>query len=324
MRYLPAFLSIVIGSTLASATAGAADPTFPARPVRLLVHNNPGSTPDVIARLVGKRLSDSWKQPVVIENQAGAAGVVATTAVVKAPADGHTLLIAADGPITILPAVSTSLPYDPKRDLAPVTSLGEIDFVLVANPQTGFKSLADLVQGARQNPGRINYASAGNGSPQHLGVELLKQEAGINLTHVPYNGGQAGMTGVIAGNVQLMLIATAPSLAQIKAGRLVALAQTGQRRDPLLPDVPTVAETYKGFQSGTWFGLFAPAATPRPLQEQIGADVAQALADPALRGQFAEQGVRVTGAPAARFREVLDGEARKYASLVKAAGIRSE
>jgi len=304
-------------------TLAQAEP-YPTKAVRVLVPNTAGSAADVIARLVGHRLADNWKQAVVVENRAGAGGIVAADAVAKSAADGQTLLLGADGPITILPSMAASLPYDPKRDLVPIVSLGETDFVLVAYPKAGFRTLQDFIRAAKANPGKYNYASAGNGSPQHFGAELLKQTAGIYLTHIPYRGGPLGMADVVAGQVDLMFIAVGPALAHIQSGRLVALATGGESRHPLLPNVPTVAESFPGFRAGTWFGLFAPAGTPPAVVAEISAEAGRILADSGLRGELAAQGIRATGYPAGRFQELVGIETRKYAALAKSAGIHAE
>ncbi|MET0210552.1 MAG: tripartite tricarboxylate transporter substrate-binding protein, partial [Burkholderiaceae bacterium] len=242
---------VVLHSTAAMAQS------WPARPVHIAVANTAGSPPDVLARYLAARLPDAWKQPVVVDNRMGAGGIIAAEALVKAPADGYALLVGADGPITILPNLQANLSYDARRDLVPVVSLGQIDFVLVANPKTGFRTLKDFTAAAKAHPGKYNYASAGNGSPQQMSMELLKQRAGIYVTHIPYRGGPLGMQDVIAGQVDVMFIAIGPALPHIRSGRLVALAVSGEQRDALLPDVPTVAASYEGYRSGTWFGLFA-------------------------------------------------------------------
>jgi tripartite-type tricarboxylate transporter receptor subunit TctC len=316
-----AFLAAASVSSIAHAQQPAA---YPTKPVRLVVHNNPGSALDLVARQVGTRLGDALGQPFVVDNKPGSGGIAGTDAVAKAPADGHTLLVAGDGPITILPNLGTTLPYDPKRDLVPVASLGELDFVLVTNPKSGWRTLADFVNAARKSPGRYNYASAGNGSPQHLSAEVLKQAAGIYVTHIPYGGGPAGLTGVLSQDVDVMFIAIAPALQLIQSGKLVALAVGGDTSDPVLPNVPPVAATYKGFHAGTWLGLFAPAATPQPVLQRLSAEAARVLADPALRTQFAAQGIRPTGYQQPRFQNALEAESRKYAALVKSANIHQD
>jgi tripartite-type tricarboxylate transporter receptor subunit TctC len=217
-----------------------------------------------------------------------------------------------------------ALPYDPKHDLVPVASLGETDFLLVANPQTGFKTLDDFVKAAKQRPGKYNYASAGHGSPQQFAAELLKQNAGIFVTHIPYRGGPLGLADVVGGQVDVMFIAVGPALPYVRSGRLVALASGGDSRHALLPTVATVAETYPGFKAGTWFGLFAPAATPRQLTDGISNEVSRILADPAVRSALAAQGIQATGYAQERFQTLLGLEAKRYAALVKSAGIHVE
>ncbi|MGJ7570258.1 Bug family tripartite tricarboxylate transporter substrate binding protein [Variovorax sp. RB2P76] len=299
-------------------------PTFPSRPVHITVANTPGSSPDVLARLLGQRLSEQWKQPVVVDNRAGAAGILAADGLAKAQPDGYSLLVGADGPITILPNIQPGLPYDARRDLVPVVSLGQIDFVLVANPKTGFRTVADFVRAAKAHPGRINYASAGNGSPQQLSMELLKQKAGIYVTHIPYRGGPLGMQDVIGGQVDVMFIAVGPALPHIRSGRLVALGTSGEKRHALLPEVPTVGDTYKGYRSGTWFGLFAPARTPQPVIDAIGADAGRIVQAPALRTELAAQGIEATGYPQRQFQTLVSAEYERYAQIVKAVGIKAE
>jgi tripartite-type tricarboxylate transporter receptor subunit TctC len=297
---------------------------WPAHAVHLSVANSPGSAPDLLARYLGTRLAERWKQPVVIDNRAGAGGIVAAEALAKSAPDGYSLLVGADGPITILPNLQSGLPYDALRDLAPVVSLGKIDFVLVANPKTGFRTLADFVQAARAHPGKYNYASAGNGSPQQLAMEMLKQRAGLYVTHIPYRGGPLGMQDVMAGQVDLMFIALGPALQQIRSGRLVALAVSSQARQALLPDVPTVASSYPGYRAGTWFGLFAPAHTPSAVVDLIAADAARIVQEPSARADLAAEGIEPTGLAAQPFADEVRSEYARYAQIVKTVGIKPD
>lgn len=316
-----AFALLAVSTTVATAQAQ----PWPARTVHITVANTPGSSPDVLARFLSTRLAEQWKQPVVVDNRAGAAGVLAADALAKAPADGYSLLVGADGPITILPHLMPgALPYDAQRDLVPVVSLGQIDFVLVAHPKTGFRTVADFVRAAKAQPGRYNYASAGNGSPQQLSMELFKQKTGIYATHIPYRGGPLGMQDVIAGQVDVMFIAVGPALAHIRAGRLVALGTSGERRHALLPDVPTVAETYAGYRSGTWFGLFAPAHTPQAVIDTIAADAGRLVQTPVARAELAAQGIEATGLQQPQFQRLVAAEYERYAQVVKATGIKAE
>jgi tripartite-type tricarboxylate transporter receptor subunit TctC len=307
-----------------AAQADATHTTFPRTAVRVVVPNTPGSAADTVARFVSTRLAETWHQPVTVENKAGASGIVAADAVAKAAADGHTLLLGADGPITILPSLQAPMPYDPKRDLVPVVSLGETDFVLVAHPRTGWLRLQDFISAANRQPGRFNYASAGNGSPQQFSMEMLKQAAGIHVTHIPYRGGPPGLSDVVAGQVELMFIAVGPALPHIRSGRLVALATGGAERHPLLPEVPTVAESYQGFRAGTWFGLFAPAGTPAAAVAAIGTQAQQLLSQPQAQAELAAQGIRATGYPSTKFLGLVRQEADRYAALARSAGLKNE
>lgn len=321
-RWAAALMALLLPLAAQADTAGGG--TFPRAAVRVLVPNTPGSAADVAARFVATRLAEAWQQPVTVENKAGAGGIVAADAVAKSAADGHTLLLGADGPITILPSLQAPLPYNPRRDLVPVVSVGETDFVLVAHPRTGWQRLSDFIAAARREPGRINYASAGNGSPQQFAMETLKQAAGIHVTHIPYRGGPLGLSDVVAGQVELMFIAVGPALPHIRSGRLVALASGGAQRHPLLPELPTVAETYKGFRAGTWFGLFAPAGTPAATVAAIAAQTHQLLLQPQAQTELAAQGIRATGYPADKFQGLVRQEADRFAALVRTVGLKHE
>lgn len=250
--------------------------------------------------------------------------MVAADALAKSPADGYSLLVGGDGPITILPNLQNNLPYNAQRDLVPVVSLGHVDFVLVANAKTGFRALNDFVRAAKAEPGRYSYASAGNGSALQFSMEMLKQQAGFYATHIPYRGGPLGLQDVVAGQVEVMFVALGPALPHIRSGRVVALATTGEKRNTLLPDVPTVGETYPGYRSGTWFGLFAPANTPQPVLDTIAADAARIVQTPAARAELAAQGIDATGTPQQQFQRQVAAEYGRYAQIVKTAGIKAE
>lgn len=323
---LPRFLSRTALTALALACVQlpALAQEYPARAVKLLVANGPGSAPDILARQVGQQLSKSWGQPVLVENKGSAGGVTAVDAVVKSAPDGHTLLVGGDGAITIMPHLQQHLPYDVKSDVVPVVKLGQVDFVLVANPRQGFQTVQDLVNAAKANPGRLNYASAGSGSALHLSMELLKQRAGFFATHIPYRGGPQGLQDVLAGQVDAMFIAIGPALAHIQSGKLTALAVSGAQRNPLLPQVPTVGETYKGYQSATWFGLFAPKGTPQAVLQQLARDANQAVTDPQTRRLLAQQGIQPTGETAQAFAQQVRGDYARYAQLVQTIGLTLE
>lgn len=326
VSFKPFLLACLAACAAASAFAQqpAASAAFPSKTVRVTVHNAPGSAPDVLARYLSGRLAEQWKQAVVVDNRGAAGGIVAADALAKAPADGHSLLVGGDGPITILPHLQHNLPYDAQRDLVPVVSLGHVDFVLVAHPKAGLRTLGEFVRAAKAQPGRYSYASAGHGSALQFSMEMLKQQAGFFATHIPYRGGPLGLQDVIAGQVEVMFIALGPALPHIRSGRLTPLATTGERRNRLLPEVPTVAETYPGYRSGTWFGLFAPAGTPQPVLDTIAADVARIVQTPAARAELAAQGIDATGHPQQQFQRQVAAEFKRYGQIVKTAGIQIE
>lgn len=325
---LPRFLSrtawVMLAATCVSGAAMAQQPDFPARSVKLIVANGPGSAPDLLARQLGNVVGKDWKQAVVVENKGAAGGVSAVDAVVKAQPDGYTLLVGGDSAITIMPNVQRNLPYDVKNDLLPVTKLGQSDFVLVANPKKGFKNVQDFVSYAKAHPGKINYASSGTGGAQHLAMEQFKQRAGFFATHIPYRGGPQGLQDVLAGQVDVMLIAIAPALTQIQSGKLTALAVSGLQRHALLPQVQTLAESYKGFEAGAWFGLFAPKGTPAVVVQAIAKDADKALKDPELRKSLLQQGITPVGEGQQVFAKQIKTEDVRVAQLVRTIGLSVE
>lgn len=325
---LPRFLSrtawAMLAATCVSGAAMAQQPDFPARSVKLVVANGPGSAPDLLARQLGNVVGKDWKQAVVVENKGAAGGVSAVDAVVKAQPDGYTLLVGGDSAITIMPNVQRNLPYDVKNDLLPVTKLGQSDFVLVANPKKGFKNVQDFVSYAKAHPGKINYASSGTGGAQHLAMEQFKQRAGFFATHIPYRGGPQGLQDVLAGQVDVMLIAIAPALTQIQSGKLTALAVSGLQRHALLPQVQTLAESYKGFEAGAWFGLFAPKGTPAVVVQAIAKDADKALKDPELRKSLLQQGITPVGEGQQVFAKQIKTEDVRVAQLVRTIGLSVE
>ena len=325
---LPRFLSrtawAMLAATCVSGAAMAQQPEFPARSVKLVVANGPGSAPDLLARQLGNVVGKDWKQAVVVENKGAAGGVSAVDAVVKAQPDGYTLLVGGDSAITIMPNVQRNLPYDVKNDLLPVTKLGQSDFVLVANPKKGFKNVQDFVSYAKAHPGKINYASSGTGGAQHLAMEQFKQRAGFFATHIPYRGGPQGLQDVLAGQVDVMLIAIAPALTQIQSGKLTALAVSGLQRHALLPQVQTLAESYKGFEAGAWFGLFAPKGTPAVVVQAIAKDADKALKDPELRKSLLQQGITPVGEGQQVFAKQIKTEDVRVAQLVRTIGLSVE
>jgi len=254
---------------------------FPSAPVKLVVPFAPAGGTDAVARAVAQSLGKQLGQPVIVENRPGAAGALGSLAVARAPADGYTLLLGSNGPIAISPSLDPKLPYDPARDLRPVAAVAAVPFMLVANRNLPANDVKGLVELARRKPGAINFASPGTGTTNHLVGELLKTMAKVEMVHIPYKGASPAMNDVASGVVQFMSGDINTLLPMIQGGRLKPLAVTGAARSNLVPDVPTVAESgIAGFEATGWFGLFAPAATPRPVVDRLAAAVAAALKDP--------------------------------------------
>ena len=273
------------------AFAGSAFAQFPDRPVKIVAPSTPGDAPDVIARALADKLGAALGQPVIVENKPGAGGVVGSEFVAKAPADGYTLIMGNAGSHGINAALYANLPYDPVRDFAPVALVSTAPNVMVVNPSVPATTVTEFIAYAKANPNKLNYASGGNGSSAHLSAELFKQMAGIEMMHIPYKGASPAIADVIAGNAQVFIGNLPPVLPQIKAGKLRALGVTTLTRSAELPDVPTIAEAgLPGFETVAWFGVFAPAATPRPIVMRLNSEINRIVATPEFRETLAKLG----------------------------------
>jgi tripartite-type tricarboxylate transporter receptor subunit TctC len=297
---------------------------FPARAVRIVVPFGAGGPTDIVARLLAQGLTDAWKQPVVVENRPGAGGNLGTDFVAKAPPDGHVLAMVPAGPIVINPWLFERMPFDPQRDLAPVSQLTAAPLLLYVSPQLPVTSLADLIKHARENPGKLNFTSAGTSSMPHLAGEMLKRVAQIDIVHVPYKGAPQAGAAVISGE-GAMTFDTMVSLPHVRAGRMRVLAISSNARHAGAPQVPTFAEAgLPEFSASAWFGLLAPAATPRELINRIQRDAASVLLAPEAKARLAGIGFdAVAGSPEA-FAELIAAESARWGNLIKAAGIRVE
>jgi tripartite-type tricarboxylate transporter receptor subunit TctC len=295
---------------------------FPSRPVRLIVPFPPGGPLDIVGRLVGRKLSEQWAQPVVIENRAGASGAIGTSELAKSAPDGHTLLVNST-PIVSTPHMQ-KLPYDTLRDLVGVSQIAAIDYVLVATPRSGIGSVEELIARAKQQPGKLNYASAGNGSGQHLFVELMKGAAGVNIHHVPYKGAAAAVQSVLAGEVDLMFEVSVGVLAHIKAAKLRPLLVTGAKPVDALPGVPPFDSIFPGVGIEAWHGVFAPAATPPALLQQAAADLRTAVLSPEVSARLRELGFQPTGLPYPRFQEVVARDLERWGKVIRDNNIRAD
>ena len=295
---------------------------FPSRPVRLIVPFPPGGPLDIVGRLVGRKLSEQWAQPVVIENRAGASGAIGTSELAKSAPDGYTLLVNST-PIVSTPHMQ-KLPYDTLRDLVGVSQIAAIDYVLVATPRSGIGSVEELIARARQQPGKLNYASAGNGSGQHLFVELMKGAAGVNIHHVPYKGAAAAVQALLAGEVDLMFEVSVGVLAHIKAAKLRPLLVTGAKPVDALPGVPPFDSIFPGVGIEAWHGVFAPAATPPALLQQAAADLRTAVLSPEVSARLKELGFQPTGLHYPRFQEVVARDLERWGKVIRDNNIRAD
>jgi tripartite-type tricarboxylate transporter receptor subunit TctC len=298
---------------------------YPAKPVRLIVPFPPAGGNDVFARLLAQKLSESWKQQVLVENRPGAGGNVGTAFAARSAPDGYTLLLGHTGTLAINLALYAKPGYDPQRDFVPISLLASAPLVLVVHPGSGLRSVGDIFAQARAKPGELNYASSGNGTGSHLSGELLQALAGIKLTHVPYKGTSPAITDVIGGQVPMMFSVIPTALPQIRAGRLRAIAVTGAQRMPQMPEVPTVAESdVPGFESTLAYGILAPRGTPAAVLEEIRAQIARVAATREWRERIEFEGsVPLAGTPLG-FAAVIRTQAEKWGKLIRASGIKPE
>jgi tripartite-type tricarboxylate transporter receptor subunit TctC len=308
-----------------SAPAQPAPPAAQAQaPLRLIVPFTPGTGIDLVARTVGPKLGERLGRAVVVDNRAGASGNIGTEAVVRAAPNGSTLLVSVNT-LVMNRSLYPNLPFDPVKDLVPVslTSWGQL--LLVANPKTGFKTAADLVSVAKRRPGAINYASPGVGTPHHLSMELFKSTVGVFVTHIPYRGTGPAVTDLLGGQVDLMFLPIHVALPHVKAGKLVALGLGSERRHPLLPEVPTLAEAGAGkVNVGMWFGLFAPAGTSPELVTRLNRELNEILATPEVRTAFQSQGMDPATSTPEEFRRLVEQDAERWAKLIKAQHITAD
>jgi tripartite-type tricarboxylate transporter receptor subunit TctC len=321
MRRIPLFVTALLGLMLPSLAVAQ---SFPAKPVRIIVAFPPGGGVDIVARTMGPKLTELWRQPIVVENRPGASGVIGTEAAARSAPDGHTLFIGTLGNLTANQYLYPKMPVDPLRDLAPVTQVVAVHFVMVAHPSLPAKNVKELIALARARPGQINYASSGPGGAPHLGAELFKSMARVDMVHVPYKGSGLSFIDLLAGQVSLTCDSQLQSLPYIKAGRLRALAVLGAKRFQLLPGVPTVGETVPGYELTNWFGMTVPAATPRDLIGKVHADVSRVLQQADFKEKIAGMGADVVGSSPDEFGAFMKSESAKWGKVIKEANIKAE
>jgi tripartite-type tricarboxylate transporter receptor subunit TctC len=299
--------------------------TYPAKPVTWIVPFPPGGGTDISARTVAAKLSDKWRQSVVIENRGGAAGIVGADAAAKARPDGYTLLIVNVGIVSINPLLYPKLPYDADKAFVPISLICELPFVLMASPKFPASNVRELVAYAKANPDKVTFASSGSGGSPHLTAEIFQLATGTRMTHVPYKGGGPAMTDLMAGHVDLLFASVLEGSGHIKSGRLKGLAVTHAQRSPALPDVPTLAEAgVKNAESGSWIALLAPAGTPPAVLNKVAADIREAVAAPDVREKLIAQGAVPKASTPAELQQLIDADRARYGRVIREKGIKAE
>lgn len=308
-----------------SVSAGAWAQSFPTKPIRFVVPYSPGGSTDTLARTLAQKMSDSMGQQVVVDNRPGANGNIGMEIVARAPADGHTIVLGYIANVAIGPSLYDKLPFDPVKDYEPVTLLATSPNVLVAHPGVPVKSLKDVIALAKSKPGQITYASASVASVGHLTGELLNQLAGIKMTHVAYKGSGQAVTDLLGGHIQLMFSGFSSTLVHIKSGKLRAIAQTGEKRSPALPDVPTIAEAgFPKFEATAWYGIHAPAKTPKPIVNRLNAEFVKALKLPDVQARLSSLGFEIAASTPEYYAGYIRSEIRKWEKVVKVSGARPD
>jgi len=296
---------------------------FPTKPLRLIVPFAAGASTDFLARTVAQTMAKDLGQPVVVDNKPGAGGAIAAELVAKAAPDGHTFLLTSAGIVTMNQHIYPKLSYDPAKDFAPLTLGVRLPIVTVVHPSVPVKNMQELIAYARANPGKLTYGSAGTGTSQHLAAELLKSMAKVSMLHIPYRGGAPAMNDLLGGQIQVMFVQVPSALPQVKAGKVRALAVGSDKRDPAMPDVPTVSEAgVKGYNSDTWYGFMTTAGTPAPVVQKLQAAVVKALKE--NEQKLEQHGFNVDAGSASQMAKTIEDESKKWAVVIKSAGIKGE
>lgn len=312
--------SVALSSGLAT-TAAQAQAAFPSKPLSIIVPFAAGGATDILARIIGQALSMEIGQSVIIENRPGAGGNIGGQLAAKAAPDGHTLFMGAVGTHAINPSLYKKMPYDPIKDLAPLTRVANVPNLLVANPQQPFKTVPELIAYAKANPGKVNFGSSGNGTSIHLSGEMFSHMAKVDIVHVPYKGSAPAMNDLLGNQIAIMFDNMPSALQYVRAGKLNALAVTSAKRSPELPNVPTIAEAgVPGYEASSWFGLFVPVATPAPVQTRLHAALVKVLAKPDVKKRMAEQGAEVVSEQPEQFAAFIQAESLKWGKVVRASG----
>jgi tripartite-type tricarboxylate transporter receptor subunit TctC len=316
-------VAFAMGIAASSGMVNSAETAFPIKPVRIIVQFTPGTSTDILARLMAQKMSADWNQQVIVDNRPGAGGVVGTELGAKATPDGYTLTMAVSSAFGINPTLYAKLPYDAIRDFAPIANLGLTPQTLVANPSAAFKTVKEFVAAASDRPGQISYASLGSGSTSHLTMEMFRSAARIRINHVPFKGSADAHTQLIGGQIPVMFDAIPATLPHIKSGRLRGLGIATLKRSPLLPELPTIAESgYPGFEAVGWIGIAAPAKTPAAVLDKLNAEMVKILGQPDVRERLNTLAFTPVGGSRAEFAEYIKSEIAKWGKAVKESGAK--
>jgi tripartite-type tricarboxylate transporter receptor subunit TctC len=307
---------------LLGASAHAQD--YPVKPIRIVVPLPPGGSNDVLARILAQKMSESFGQPVIVENKPGAAGNISTDYMAKADGDGYTIAIAPNQTVAVNPVLYPKLPFDVIKDLQGISMLGRVPMVLVVSPKVTATTVAELIAQAKANPDKFSYASAGSGSPQHMAAEVFKSMTGTKLVHIPYKGSAPALVDVLGGTVDVMFCPINSALPHIRSGKLRALGSTGTQRLELVPNLPTVAETVPNYESDIWIGMIAPAKTPATIINKLNAELRRSLALPDVKSKLADQGIYAETSTAADFTKLIATDQKRWAAVIKFANIVPE
>ena len=323
MKKLMLLAAALLG-TLGAGPAAAQD-AYPSKPLRIIVPFAPGGGIDILGRTLGQKLSERWKQPVVIENRPGASGAIGFELAAKAPPDGYSILMSVNT-MVMLPSLNKKVPYDPIRDFAPVAPVAIGTMALVVPPSLNVKTVGEFAALAKKEPGKLNYGSPGNGTPHHLAMELFKQRAGIELTHIPYKGSDGMMAGILGGQISAVFMPVHQALTNVQAGRLVMLSSSGTRRSNATPNVPSLGEAagIRDIDVDIWFGMYLPAATPKEIVAKLNAEVNAILKSPDVVETLAKQGLQPTGGTPADLAELTASDLDRWAKVIRDANIRAD
>ncbi len=314
--------SLAIAAALFAASTSVMAQNYPTRPVRFVVPYAPGGSTDTLARSIGTKLSDLLGQQVVVDNRTGANGDIGMTIVAKAPPDGYSIVLGYIANLGIGPSLYEKMPYDPIKDFASITQVAGASNIFVIHPSLPAKNFKEFIAYTKANPKKVNFASAGVASVGHLTGELLNDMAGIDMQHVPYKGSGQAISDLVGGHIKVMISGMASTLPHVRSGKLVGIVTTGKKRTPATQDIPTIAETFPGFESSSWFGVLAPAGTPKPIVTRLNADIHKALQDEAVIKRLEGVGFEITYGTPEEFTAYIKSEIKKWAKVVKASGAK--